>query len=316
MESLLVRARSLTKVFGTFTAVADVTLQVEAGRILVLLGPNGAGKTTTIRMLASLLRPTRGSATVAGFDVVDQALQVRSSVGLLTEHHGLYTRMRSAEYLEFYGRAYGLEPLEARQRVADLLQRFGLGDALGLRLGEYSKGMRQKLALIRCLLHFPRVLLLDEPTSAMDPQSARYVRETILELRSEDRAVIVCTHNLAEAEMLADEIAVIGRGRILALDSPARLKQRFLGDAVMEIRLGLPSELALGVLPTDAKVVGHGADRVRFTTPSPATTNPRVLQSLAEARLPVVTLAEINHSLEEVYLKVVGQAETLAEEPK
>jgi ABC-2 type transport system ATP-binding protein len=306
MQSHLVQTSGLTKVFDETTAVEDVSLQVSSGEILALLGPNGAGKTTTIRMLASLLRPTRGWARVAGFDVVEQAADVRRSVGLLTEHHGLYTRMRSMEYLEFYGRAYGLRASEAVSRSGELLERFGLGEARNLRLGEYSKGMRQKLALLRCLLHRPRVLLLDEPTSAMDPQSARQVRETILGLRSEDRAVVVCTHNLSEAEMLADVIAVIGKGRILAQNTPAALKQLYLGDPILELRLGVPPELALALLPVETRVVGMGPDWLRYTTADPASVNPRLLQALAEARLPVRTLAELDRSLEEVYLRIVS----------
>ena len=172
----LVEAHSLSKRFGTFQAVEGVSLRVHAGKVLALLGPNGAGKTTTVRMLACLLQPTSGTARVAGHDILQEPLEVRRKIGLLTEHHGLYTRMHPAEYLWFFGRAYGMGNAQIRTRSSELLERFELADAAQKRLGEFSKGMRQKLALARALLHDPPVLLLDEPTSAMDPGSARLVR--------------------------------------------------------------------------------------------------------------------------------------------
>jgi ABC-2 type transport system ATP-binding protein len=167
----MIFTEDLTKHFGQFTAVDGVYLDVPAGQVLALLGPNGAGKTTTVRMLTSILRPSRGKALVAGFDVENQAQQVRTSVGVLTEHHGLYGRMSSIEYLGFYGQLYGIDAQTARSRSENLLEQFGLIAARQKRLGEYSKGMRQKLALVRALLHNPPVLLLDEPTSAQWIQS-------------------------------------------------------------------------------------------------------------------------------------------------
>ena len=196
----MISAQDLSKQFDDFWAVDGVNLNVPPGKVLVLLGPNGAGKTTTVRMLTSILKPTRGHASVNGFDVVKEAHLVRKSVGVLTEHHGLYGRMTSVEYLDFFGQLYHLEPALLRKRINRLLDDYGLGDARKKRLGEYSKGMRQKLALTRALLHDPPVLLLDEPTSAMDPESARMVRNAILKLRSTERSIILCTHNLVEAE--------------------------------------------------------------------------------------------------------------------
>jgi len=172
----MIEARNLTKHFDDFVAVNAVDLDVKAGEVLALLGPNGAGKTTTIRMLTSVLPPTRGYARVAGFDVVTDAALVRGSVGVLTEHHGLYGRMQAEEYLDFFGQLYGLTKNERYQRSETLLNEFNLWQVRHRRIGEFSKGMRQKLALTRAMLHNPPVLLLDEPTSAMDPDSARLVR--------------------------------------------------------------------------------------------------------------------------------------------
>ena len=273
---------------------------------MALLGPNGAGKTTTVRMLTSILKPSAGSASVAGFDVVRQPAQVRRSVGVLTENHGLYMRMRSEEYLGFFGELYGLSPAQCRQRVAELLDRFGMRDAVGKRLGEYSKGMRQKLALIRAMLHNPPVLLLDEPTSAMDPQSARLVRDAITALRSEQRAVILCTHNLTEAELLADKIAMIQNGRIVAIGTVAELKRRWLGPSLLELRLAQSLDGVAESLGDLVQVVAAGPDWLRYHADQPQAVNPQVLQRLAARQVPVVTLSEVPRSLEDVYLQVVG----------
>jgi len=310
----VIETRRLTKRFGSFTAVAEVSLQVNSGEVLVLLGPNGAGKTTTTRMLASILPPSEGEARVAGFDVVTQAAEVRRRIGLLTEHHGLYTRMRAGEYLAFFGSMYGLAEDEARRRGQDLLEQVGMPDVIHRRLGEFSKGMRQKLALVRALLHDPPVLLLDEPTSAMDPASARLVRDSILELRSSRRTLVVTTHNLAEAEQLADRLAIICQGAIAAQGSVQELKRLHVGPPIMELRAAGPLDGALRSLPADLKMVAAGPDWVRYQADAPAQANPRVLAAMAMAGVPVVTLSEVGRSLEAVYLKVVGSPAPRGEE--
>ena len=174
----MIEARNLTKQFDAFMAVRDLSLTVRKGELLALLGPNGAGKTTTVRMLSAILKPTSGHVRINGFDVVTQADQVRRSIGMLTEQPGLYSRMSGLEYLIFYGRLYGMTDADIKARGLSLFDRFAMPNTAHRRLGEYSKGMRQKVGIIRAMLHDPAVLLLDEPTSAMDPHSARLVRET------------------------------------------------------------------------------------------------------------------------------------------
>ena len=208
----MIEAKALTKQFQDFTAVNQLDLHVAEGEVLAILGPNGAGKTTTVRMLGSILRPTSGQATIAGFDTVKDAEAVRQMIGLLTEFPGLYTRMKGVEYLHFFGELQGIAKKTRVARIEKLLTQFQLWDAREKRLGEYSKGMKQKLTLVRAMLHDPQVLFLDEPTSTMDPHSAKLVRDAILQLRQEKRTVIICTHNLAEAELLADRIAIIRHG--------------------------------------------------------------------------------------------------------
>ncbi len=292
-----------------FTAVDGVTLDVAAGEILALLGPNGAGKTTTVRMLASILTPSAGWARVAGFDTVREARQVRHAVGLLTEFPGLYLRMRADEYLAFFGELQGLSAAHIRHRIETLTERFGLAQARRQRLAEYSKGMRQKLALIRAMLHDPAVLLLDEPTSAMDPHSAKQVRDAILDLRSDRRTVLLCTHNLTEAELLADRIAIIRRGQIVALDTPARLKAQLLGPPLLEVRLAHSLDGYLPHLTDLVQVKERGDTWFRYCTPSPETTNPALLARLAGLDARVLTLSEVLRSLEDVYLRIVTEEE-------
>jgi ABC-2 type transport system ATP-binding protein len=302
----MIETESLCKQFGDFTAVADISLSVGKGQVLGLLGPNGAGKTTTVRMLSSILRPTGGRASVAGYDVTRYPEQVRASVGVLTENHGLYNRMPAGEYLDFFGRIYQLNAAERQQRTDRLLEQFGLKAYSKRRLGAYSKGMRQKLALARAMLHDPPVLLLDEPTSAMDPESARLVRDAILELRSAERTIVICTHNLAEAEELADQIAIIRQGRIIAQGSPQSLKQQLLGPPEFVVSLSTCLNGSLPRLPAGAALTQRGEDWIRFQAPNPQTANPAVVQALVEQGFGVVALFEAPRNLEQVYLQAIA----------
>ena len=303
----MIEARNLSKKFGDFVAVRDVSLRVNAGAVMALLGPNGAGKTTTVRMLSGILVPTSGQAIIAGLDVVEHAQEVRRRVGVLAEVPGLYLRSTAREYLDFFGEMYGLTTAQRRQRTGDLLAQFEMLDMIDRRLSEFSKGMKQKLALIRCLLPDPEVLLLDEPTSAMDPQSARLVRDTITQLRSDRRSIILCTHNLPEAEIMADHIAIIRRGQIVVEGSPAELKTRLLGRPMMEVHFAQPLNGVLPQLQARLEVESSGDKWLRYWTDNPASDNPPLLYWLAEQKIEVVTLSEVPRSLEEVYLRVVGQ---------
>lgn len=305
----MIQAEGLTKQFNEFLAVDGINLNVDQGQLLALLGPNGAGKTTTVRMLTSVLRPTRGTARVAGFDVVTQPAQVRASVGVLTESHGLYGRMPADEYLDFFGRVYGMPTAERRKQINQLLENFGLAEARNRRIGEYSKGMRQKLALARALIHNPAVLLLDEPTSAMDPESARLVRDAIHDLRSANRTIVICTHNLPEAEELADQIAIIQRGKIIAEGTPEGLKEKLLGAPEYNVCLGQSVENILDNLLGTVEITDHGPDWFRFRTNQPRRDNPLVLQRLADLCIPVISLEQVNRSLERVYLQAVNTEE-------
>jgi ABC-2 type transport system ATP-binding protein len=306
----MIETVDLTKDFGEFTAVKDVSLYVAEGEVLALLGPNGAGKTTTVRMLGSILKPTRGYARIAGYDTVEEAKSVRRVIGLLTEFPGLYLRMKGLDYLSFFGELQGMPTKFIRQRSEELLKRFELWEAREKQVGQYSKGMKQKLTLVRAMLHDPQVLFLDEPTSAMDPHSAKLVRDAIANLRQEKRTIVLCTHNLAEAEQLADRIAIIRRGQIIAQGTPAELKQRLLGDPLMEIRLATPLNGLVNHLENRLNIIAHGQDWIRFTVSDPTQANPSLLIDLARQNIPIITLSEVSRSLEEVYLRIVEADQT------
>lgn len=306
----MIETHDLSKNFDNFKAVDGVTLTVRPGQILALLGQNGAGKTTTVRMLTALLNPTRGWAQVNGYDVVKHGADVRGSVGVLTEQHGLYVRMTGQEYLEFFGEVYRIDPAARAARNKYLLEYFGLSEAAQKRVGEYSKGMRQKLALARALMHEPPVLLLDEPTSAMDPESARLVRDEILRLRSSQRTIIICTHNLVEAEVLSDIIAIIYRGKILISGTLDELKQQVLGPVEYEAQLSHPWRADGMTFPEGVVLSENSGSRLRFRVERPQESNPLLLRQLTEAQAPVMTLQEVPRSLEQVYLKVMADAQS------
>ena len=306
----MIESNDLSKQYNNeFWAVDGVTLNVQPGQILALLGQNGAGKTTTVRMLTALLSPTRGWARVGGYDVIKHPQEVRANVGVLTEQHGLYMRMTGEEYLDFFGKVYGLDAKTRKSRSDYLLEYFGLNEAARRRSGEYSKGMKQKLALARALIHDPSVLLLDEPTSAMDPESAQLVRNEISRLRSSKRTIIICTHNLAEAEALADQIAIIYRGKILLNGTLEELKRAVLGPVEYEARFTEAFDAGEFELPPGAILASRSANSLRFRVEAPQDVNPKLVNVLTSMHAPLLSFHEVPKKLEHVYLKTMADAQ-------
>lgn len=304
----MISAKQLTKKFDDFLAVDQASFQVNPGEVMVLLGPNGAGKTTTVRMLTSIIRPTSGEAFIDGHSVLTDADMVRKKVGVLTEHHGLYKRMNALNYLEFFAQLYGLEPDVTTRRINELLDQFGLYDVRKKRLGEYSKGMRQKLALSRALIHRPAVLLLDEPTSAMDPASARMVRDAILKLRSEERAVILCTHNLTEAEELADRIAIIHQGKIRYNASLEELKTRMVGKPKFKAQVtDYPNSWETPQMQ-GVTLIEQKDHTLTYEFEDPTAQAPLLLGNLINQGLKILEFTPLQRSLEQAYLEVVQQS--------
>ena len=317
----MIEAHGLTRRFGAFLAVDTVSLRVPDGTILALLGPNGAGKTTIVRMLAGLLAPSGGEATVSGADVRREPAAVRARIGLVTDVPGLHEQMTAPAYLDFFGSIYGLPAAVRRRRTAELLGYFDLADHTGERMARFSKGMKQKVALARALLHEPAALFLDEPTSGLDPLSARSVRDLIVGLKHQSRSIILCTHDLDEAERLADQVAILRQGRIVASDSPARLRQAASPGAHVRVQLAEPSAATLDALrgvPGVRELAWSGdppGTVVEFRTDSPAQTNPDAIARLVAAGARIVTVTSQTRTLEDVYADVMSGVDAASSAP-
>ena len=300
----MIHARGLTKQFGDLVAVDRLSLDVESGEVFGFLGPNGAGKTTTIRMLTGLIAPSAGRATVAGYDVAKEGYELRKRVGILTESPGLYDRLSAAKNLSFFAEMSEVEDVSGK--VERYLRMLGLWDRRNDEAGAFSKGMRQKLAIARALLHEPQVLFLDEPTSGLDPEAAHLVREFIAGLKAEGRTIFLCTHNLNEADRLCDRIAVFNSS-LVAVDRPAALRTQLYDRIVVfhlrEVerhfeRVVREHPGVSSVETMDAKLV------VRMDEPERI--NPELIRALVEAGADLQFVGEVRHSLEDVYLHLIG----------
>jgi ABC-2 type transport system ATP-binding protein len=237
--TLAIETDGLTKRFGSFTAVDHIDLSVDEGEIYGFLGPNGAGKTTAIRMLCTLLTPSSGSARVAGFDIVHQSIQVRKKIGLVSEKLIMYPRLTARENLMFFGSLYEINQDSLRKRVDELLDMVQLTAFKDKVVGGYSSGMRQRLNVVRALLHDPEIIFLDEPTTALDPQSTRFVRDLVKELKERGHTIVLTTHIMEEADELSDTISIIDHGKIIATGTPQSLKEKCNADNLLEVFLTL-----------------------------------------------------------------------------
>jgi ABC-2 type transport system ATP-binding protein len=301
----MIQTHELTRRFGDTLAVDRLTLQVAEGEIFGFLGPNGAGKTTTLRLLSALIAPSAGKAQVAGHWLGREDQEIRRRVGILTETPGLYDRLSAAYNLEFFARLYEVEDVSGR--VEQYLRLLGLWDRRHEAAGTFSKGMRQKLAIARALLHEPMVLFLDEPTSGLDPEAAHLVRDFIAELRSEGRTIFLCTHNLDEADRLCDRIAIFNT-RLLALDTPAALRQQLYGRTVVFhlVRLD-PRWLELVRTAGPVHAVEARDEKLIVRLDDPDAVNPRIVRALVQAGADIRFVGEVRRTLEDVYLQMLGQ---------
>ncbi|MGB9604904.1 MAG: ATP-binding cassette domain-containing protein [Bryobacteraceae bacterium] len=264
MADIVIRTVELTRHFGALRAVDRLSIEVPAGAIYGFLGPNGSGKTTTIRMLLGLLEPTAGRAEVLGYDTRTQAGEIRLRAGALLEHHGLYERFSAWDNLDFYGRIWRMPRRERHKRIEELLRRLGLWDRRQETIGRWSRGMKQKLAVARALLHRPRVVFLDEPTAGLDPVAAASLREDLAAMaRHEGVTVFLTTHNLAEAEKLCSLVAVISAGRLLATGHPDELRDR--AGIRAEIAARGVNESVLAALRSRPEVAGAQFRDARLT---------------------------------------------------
>jgi ABC-2 type transport system ATP-binding protein len=303
----MIITENLTKQFKTTLAVDRLTMQISEGEVFGFLGPNGAGKTTTIRMLTSLIGPSSGKAVVNGYQVGQDDIQIRRSVGILTETPGMYDNLSAAFNLEIYANLY--EVKDTLGQAEKYLRMLDLWDRRQDEVGTFSKGMKQKLAIARALMHEPRILFLDEPTSGLDPESARLVRDFIAELRKEGRTIFMCTHNLDEADRLCDRIGVF-KTRLLVVDTPQRLRSQVFGRKVV-FHLSQSDGKLAEILKKESYVKDAQPldNKLIVTLDDPEKHNPEIIRLLVGLGTDIQFVGELRHSLEDVYLQLVRNAE-------
>ncbi|MEA1904457.1 MAG: ABC transporter ATP-binding protein [Candidatus Hadarchaeota archaeon] len=305
----MIRLQGLTREFNGLVAVDDLTFEVKEGEIFGLLGPNGAGKTTTVRMLCCLIRPTMGKAFVGGHEVGRDALEIREMVGLLPEAPGLYGELSAYRNLEFYAKLYGVPKRKREENIERFLRMLNLWKRRGDPAGTFSKGMQQKIAIVRAMVHEPKVLFLDEPTAALAPESAKIVRDFILELKHERRTIFLCTHNLDEAERLCDRVAILNN-KLIAIGSPSELERKF-GPGRTEVHLErMNKKIASAVEKLEeVKGVEVSENRLLVEVEDPDAANPAIVEAVVKRGGRVRYVTRTAHALEETYLKLVRESE-------
>ncbi|HKZ47628.1 MAG TPA: ABC transporter ATP-binding protein [Thermoplasmata archaeon] len=309
MDGWAIEADGLSRAFDGLVAVEGVSLRIPRGQVFSLLGPNGAGKTTTVRMLTTLIAPTVGHARVAGFDIRAQSLEVRRRIGLLTEVPGLYDSLSARRNLEFSADLHGMPRARRDARLREVLEALGIWGRRDERVATFSKGMKQKIAIARALVHEPEVLFLDEPTASLDPESSKVVRDYILQIKAAGGTIFLNTHNLYEAERVSDAVAIISR-RILATGAPRDLA-RTLWRPRTEVRLRAltpalleEARAAPGVLAAEPE-----GTSLHLELEDPARDVPAVVAHLVRAGAEVLGVGELGHSLEDVYLRLLASSQ-------
>ncbi len=289
------------------TAVENVTLDVKEGEIFGFLGPNGAGKTTTIRMLTCLISETSGAARIGGLDIRNRSdrRKIRKMVGLLPENVGLYESMSAYKNLDYYGKFYKLKEAKRKERIEYLLELLGLWDKRDVAAGTFSKGMKQKLAIARALVHDPQVVFLDEPTANLDPEASKAVRDFIVELRREKRTIFLNTHMLDEADRICDRVGIL-KTRLVAVGTPEQLRESLFAKITIVQLEAVTEEVlaALRKLGIDNVEVA-GGDRLLINVRNPDNENPDIIHAIDGAGGRVRSVYQSNPSLEDVYLKLV-----------
>jgi len=307
-----IEAFDLVKSFNGFRAVDSLSFNVEEGEIFGLLGPNGAGKTTTIRILSALISPTSGRAVINGYDVQDDALKVRESIGILTESPSLYGRLTALENMEFFAKAYGvMDKTERDGKIRELLDFFQLWDRRGDPVGQYSKGMKQKLAIARALIHSPEILYLDEPTSGLDPKSSKDIRDLMERLtENEHQTILLCTHRLEDAEKLCDRVMIINKGKTITVSSPRDLRKRF--SSGQEVHVGvteLGNDLVNMVrgLSIVVNLTANESENSLSVSLRTEQDTPLLVRALVEYGAEVRYVKPLETSLEQAYLELMEE---------
>ena len=303
----------LTKKFGSLIAVDHLTFKVEKGEVFGLLGPNGAGKTTTIRLLSCLISPSEGIAKVGKYDISQNPIKVRETVGILTENPSLYERLTAQENMDFFAEAYGLtNEQEKRDRIKELFEFFDLWERRNDKVATFSKGMKQKLAIARALVHNPPILFLDEPTAGLDPESAREVRDLMKRLSHHERhTILLCTHHLEDAERLCHRVMIINRGRNIVSGTPDELRDRVAGQPKVQINLRKLDSKMIEVTKRQSHVEQVDADKAEstltITLDDVNLGTPEVVKSIVDVGGLILSVNVLRPSLEETYLKLIKE---------
>ena len=304
----IVEARNLQKSYGKLRAVEDVSFSIEAGEIFGLLGPNGAGKTTTIRMLSGLTIPDGGQAMVDGCDVIQDPVGAKLRLGVVPESSNLYMELSAMENLIYMAQLYGMPRAEWRQSAEDLLRRFGLHDRRNSRFQGFSRGMKRRLTIAAALVHRPRIVFLDEPTTGLDIMSARGLRKLIRELKKSGVTMLLTTHLIPEAEELCDRIAIIVKGKILLIDTVSGMRQRVKETEILDISISPFSESIIDQIreisgiEKAAKVDSH----LRLYGNEILKQLPAIIAFLAKGRLDILSIQSMNPSLEDAFVNLTG----------
>lgn len=308
MVSAIIETKRLTKKFDDITAVDGLTFRINKGEVFGLLGPNGAGKTTTVRMLACLISKTSGEAQVGGYDISNEpdSLKLRKIIGILPENTGLYDKLSAYKNIDFYGKLYGCPEQQRKENIERLLKMLGLWEKRDVLVGGFSKGMKQKVAIARALVHDPEILFLDEPTASLDPEAAKTVRDFILRLKKEKRTIFLNTHNLDEAQRICDRIGIL-KTKLLAIGTPKQL-ERSAWSSKIEFKLESVGRRVLAAVkklkPDSVKVSGN---KLIVGIAFPEKENPLYVKAIVSAGGKIRFVSEISPSLEDVYLKTVGR---------
>jgi ABC-2 type transport system ATP-binding protein len=308
----IIVVKNLTKVFGDFVAVDKITFDMKKGEIFGLLGPNGAGKSTTIRMLSTLTRPTKGTATIGGFDVVRQDNEVRKLIGIVSEKMIMYNRLTAKENLWFFGNLFGMPKDDLNKRIDELLELVQLTKWKKAQVGTFSTGMKQRMNIIRALLNMPQVLFLDEPTLGLDPQSTVEIREFVRKLNQEyDTTILITTHMMGEADMLCDRIGIIDRGKIVALDTPTKLKSNIAGAnttiLTLEIANLTPDLLeTVRALKCVENVAQENSSHIKVHAHGEGAFD-SIIDAVRGKKGNIVTMQNIQPTLEDVFLHITGR---------
>jgi ABC-2 type transport system ATP-binding protein len=307
----IIEVKNLTKTFGKFTAVDDISFEVKKGEIFGLLGPNGAGKSTTLRMLSTLSRPTKGTATIGGYDTVKHDMEVRKLIGIVSEKMIIYNRLTAKENLRFFGNLFNIPKDTLTKRIDELLELVQLTKFKDAQVGTFSTGMRQRMNVVRALLNMPQVLFLDEPTLGLDPQSSVEIREFIKKLNQEQgTTVIITTHMMLDADLLCDRIAIVDHGKIIALDTSTNLKKIISGADTMIVKLEIANLTPDMITSVKALNCADTVTQENSTTLHVMVHGDEAFDQIVDAirtkNGKITSMANLQPSLEDVFLHITG----------